>query len=150
MSITSIKCECSCMICPNIENFCPNNGQFSSFGDTTASHAIRLWVRAPQFRGATSSSFRGANDVIVLIQPCYNFSQTVTYNNNVFLPADMKSIPYKHTHSAQRWLIKNSVLQQRWRLNYQCQAKFLTSRHMRMHRATFYILNTLRKLMIRT
>jgi len=44
----------------------------------------------------------------VLIQPWYNFSQTVTYNNNnnVFLPADTKSIVYKHTHSAQRWLIK--------------------------------------------
>ena len=34
------------------------------------------------------------------------FSQTVTYNNNIFLPADTKSIVYKHTHSAQRWLIK--------------------------------------------
>ena len=36
------------------------------------------------------------------------FSQAVTYNNNnnnVFLPADTKSIVYKHTHSAQRWLI---------------------------------------------
>jgi len=32
------------------------------------------------------------------------FAQTVTYNNNVFLPADTKSIVYKHTHSAQRWL----------------------------------------------
>jgi len=28
------------------------------------------------------------------------FSQTVTYNNNVFLPADTKSIVYKHAHSA--------------------------------------------------
>jgi len=26
-----------------------------------------------------------------------NFSQTVTYNNNVFLPPDTKSIVYKHT-----------------------------------------------------
>ena len=34
------------------------------------------------------------------------FSQTVTYNDNVFLPADTKSIVYKHTHSALRWLIK--------------------------------------------
>jgi len=34
------------------------------------------------------------------------FSQTVTYNSNAFLPADTKSIVYKHTHSAQRWLIK--------------------------------------------
>jgi len=34
------------------------------------------------------------------------FSQTVTYNNDVFLPVDTKSIVYKHTHSAQRWLIK--------------------------------------------
>jgi len=30
------------------------------------------------------------------------FSQTVTCNNNAFLPADTKSIVYKHTHSAQR------------------------------------------------
>jgi len=34
------------------------------------------------------------------------FSQTVTYNDNAFLPADTKSIVYKHTHSAQRWLLK--------------------------------------------
>jgi len=36
------------------------------------------------------------------------FSQTVAYNNNnnVFFPADTKSIVYKHTYSAQRWLIK--------------------------------------------
>jgi len=33
-------------------------------------------------------------------------SQTVKYNNNVFLPAETKSIVYKHTHSAQCWLIK--------------------------------------------
>jgi len=36
------------------------------------------------------------------------FSQTVTYNNNAFLPADTKSIVYKHTYSAQRWLIKTT------------------------------------------
>ena len=35
------------------------------------------------------------------------FSQTVIYNNNAFLPADTKSIVYKHTHSAQGWLIKS-------------------------------------------
>jgi len=34
------------------------------------------------------------------------FSQTVTYNNSVFLPPDTKSIVYKHTHSAQGWLIE--------------------------------------------
>jgi len=32
--------------------------------------------------------------------------QTITYNNNVFLSADIKTIAYKHPHSAQRWLIK--------------------------------------------
>ena len=35
------------------------------------------------------------------------FSQTVIFNNNAFLPADTKSIVYKHTHSAQGWLIKS-------------------------------------------
>jgi len=34
------------------------------------------------------------------------FSQTVTYNNHVFLPADTKSMVYKQPHSAQRWLMK--------------------------------------------
>jgi len=33
--------------------------------------------------------------------------------------------------------------------NCQCQAKFLTSRHVHMHRMVFYIANTPRKLMIR-
>jgi len=31
--------ECSCILWPNVENFCPNNGQFFSFGDMTASPA---------------------------------------------------------------------------------------------------------------
>jgi len=69
------------------------------------------------------------------------FSQTVTYNNNVFLPADTKSIVYKHTHSAQRWLIKTqrfttaleagitSVKRNFW-LHAICAC---------MHRATFYV-----------
>jgi len=42
----SLTCECSCILCPNVENFCPNNSQFFSIGDATASpasHAIRLW-----------------------------------------------------------------------------------------------------------
>jgi len=34
------------------------------------------------------------------------FSQTVTYNNNVFLTSDAKTIVYKYPHSAQRWLTK--------------------------------------------
>jgi len=34
-----LKCECRCLICPNLQNYCPNYGQFSSFGDATASHA---------------------------------------------------------------------------------------------------------------
>jgi len=34
-------------------------------------------------------------------------------------------------------------------LYIRCQAKFLTSRHVRMHRVVFYISKTLRKLMIR-
>ena len=46
------------------------------------------------------------DDVMCLFNRGTTFSQTVTYNNNVFLPADSKSIVYKHTHSAQRWLIK--------------------------------------------
>ena len=35
----SLTRECSCILCPNVENFCPNNGQFFSFGDATASAA---------------------------------------------------------------------------------------------------------------
>jgi len=35
-----------------------------------------------------------------------------------------------------------------YHLIYRCQAKFLTSSHVRMHRTIFYISNTLRKLML--
>jgi len=31
--------ECSCMVCPNVERFCPNNGHFFSVGDVIASLA---------------------------------------------------------------------------------------------------------------
>ena len=31
-----LTCECSCILCPNFEKFCPNNGQFFSVGDATA------------------------------------------------------------------------------------------------------------------
>jgi len=34
-----IECECSCILCPNFENFCPKNGQFFIVGDATASLA---------------------------------------------------------------------------------------------------------------
>jgi len=36
---SSLACECSCILCPKFENFCPNNGQFCSVGDATASPA---------------------------------------------------------------------------------------------------------------
>jgi len=42
-----IACDCSCILCPNFENFCSNNGQFLSIEDATASpasHAVRLCV----------------------------------------------------------------------------------------------------------
>jgi len=37
---TSLTCECSCILRPNFENFCLNNGQFFSVGDATASPAF--------------------------------------------------------------------------------------------------------------
>ena len=36
---TSLTCECSCILCPNFETFCPINGQFFNDGDATASPA---------------------------------------------------------------------------------------------------------------
>jgi len=39
-----IACECSCILCPNFENFCPNNGQFLSVGDATASPCHTLMI----------------------------------------------------------------------------------------------------------
>jgi len=44
---TSLTCECCCILCPNFENFCPNNGQIFSVGDATASlhpRAVRWCV----------------------------------------------------------------------------------------------------------
>jgi len=81
------------------------------------------------------------------------FSQTVTLLIMHFCRRhEEHSRLYKHTHSAQRWLLKlfynsvggwiTSVKQNFWL------PKFLTSHHTRTHRATFYIQNTLRKLMI--
>jgi len=35
----SLQCECSRIICPNVQNFCRNNGQFSSVWDATTSPA---------------------------------------------------------------------------------------------------------------
>ena len=32
-------CECRCILCPNVENVCPNNGQFFSVGVATTSPA---------------------------------------------------------------------------------------------------------------
>jgi len=32
-------CECSCILCPKFEKFCPNYGRFFSVGDATASPA---------------------------------------------------------------------------------------------------------------
>jgi len=75
------------------------------------------------------------------------FSQTVTYNNNVFLPADTKSIVQAHTFcttlvnkNRQNRTFYNSV--EGWITGFKRNfslAKFLTSRHVRMHRATFNI-----------
>jgi len=39
INTTSLTRECSCILCPNVENFCPNNGHFFSVGDATASPA---------------------------------------------------------------------------------------------------------------
>jgi len=36
---TTIICECSCIICPNVENVCPNNDKFYSVGNGIASPA---------------------------------------------------------------------------------------------------------------
>jgi len=86
-------------------------------------------------RGATSSSFRGGGHFswtfIRWRHRAYStmvqlaFSQTVTYNNNVFLPADTRSIVQTHTFYT-TLINKNrqnrtfNVLQQRWRLNHRC------------------------------
>ena len=67
--------------------------------------------------------------VIVFIHRSRTLSQTVTYNNNVFLPADTKSIVQTHTSCTtlvEQKRTKQNVLQQRWGLNHRCQAKFLT------------------------
>ena len=39
LDTTSLTCEISCILYPNFEHFCPNNGQFFNVGDATASPA---------------------------------------------------------------------------------------------------------------
>jgi len=41
-----ITCERSCILCLNFENFFPNNGQFFSVGDATASLIPMLYTYA--------------------------------------------------------------------------------------------------------
>jgi len=78
------------------------------------------------------------------------FSQTVTYNSNVFLLADTKSIVQTRTtlvnksrqnrtfcNSAGGWI--TGVKRNFWL------AKFLISQRMRMHRVTFYISSGVRR-----
>jgi len=53
---TSLTCECSYMLCPNVENFCPNNGQFFSVVDAAASlcRTFMTWsLRALTIRSAS-------------------------------------------------------------------------------------------------
>jgi len=42
---TLLTREYSCTLCPNFENFCPNNGQFFSVGDATTSPASPCHTR---------------------------------------------------------------------------------------------------------
>jgi len=42
---TSHTRDCSCILCPNVENFCPNNGQFFSVEDATASPCCTLMLQ---------------------------------------------------------------------------------------------------------
>jgi len=124
------------------------------------------WDPTPNLegRGATSSSIRGGAIFMKfhsmtsswLFNRGTTFSQTGTYNNNVFFPADTKSTVQTHTFcttlvtkNRKNRTFYNSV--GGWitgvKRNFSL-AQFLASRHMRMHRATFNISNTLRKLMI--
>jgi len=71
---TSLTRECSCMLCPNVENFCPNYGQFLSFGDAIASPAspcCTLMVsvtKIPQQK-MTEMSHRRKNSFIQVLCP---------------------------------------------------------------------------------
>jgi len=46
---TSLTCECSCILCSNFENLCPNNAYFSALGmrpHLLHPHAVRLCQRS--------------------------------------------------------------------------------------------------------
>jgi len=77
------------------------------------------------------------------------FLQTVTYNNHIFLPANTKSLIYKHTHSALRWLIQTEPFTTA--LEAESPASSEISDFMPYAHALSNILhiNALRKLMIR-
>ena len=106
--------------------------------DTSAGgcHFWYINMTSDVIRGATSSSFRGGAIFMKfhsMTSWCsFNrgttFSQTVTYNNNVFLPADTKYMVQTHTFCT-TLVNKNNVLQQRWRLNHRCQEKFFDLRN---------------------
>jgi len=77
--------------------------QTASYFVTHGSSVHAVWYMHRN-RGATSSSFRGAifTKFHSMTSSCLfnrgtTFSQTVTYNNNEFLPTDTKSIVQRHT-----------------------------------------------------
>ena len=69
---TSLICEGSCILCPNFENFCPNNCEFFSVGYATASPCRTLI--------ACSMRLRWPRDTILL----FLTNQSSNQQNHLF------------------------------------------------------------------
>jgi len=54
-------CECSCILSPHFENFCPNNGQIFSVGDATASPASPCRTLMSTMIGTSQGNICGKN-----------------------------------------------------------------------------------------
>jgi len=80
-----ITCECSCILCPNFEKFCPNNGQFLSVGDATAypSSPCRMLVSA-DYRNdvCTWPTLEGANQFILTTTAVSSFARAQKMGNH--------------------------------------------------------------------
>jgi len=74
---------------------------------------------ALQFGGGIFMKFHSITS-LCLFNRGIIFSSTVTYNSNVFLLADTKSIVQTRTFCTTLEQTKQNVLQKRWRLNHRC------------------------------
>jgi len=87
---------------------------------------------------------------IIILNTFYVHSSISTARTLTFHPNEANTLNQKHQHNIRhrKRKLTSNKLDHEFLITFQWQAKFLTSHHVRMHRVTFCIPNTLIKLSI--